>query len=106
MAITRNDPPIFVLRPNPFSPRAKIVGNMRDMKKLVKNTAQNPTWDQNPQGHEHNVGDAVRAHELVGCDEAHQIRRSESANSEGGKRATQEVSRNLLRLIRILLDIL
>jgi hypothetical protein len=29
------DPPIFVFGPNSFTPSAKIVGNMTDMKKLV-----------------------------------------------------------------------
>ena len=37
------DPPILVFGPSSFIPNAKIVGNMRDMKKLVKNTAHNPT---------------------------------------------------------------
>ena len=36
-AITISDPPILVFGPSPFSPRAKIVGNMSDMKRLVNN---------------------------------------------------------------------
>jgi hypothetical protein len=42
MAITIIDPPIFVLDPNPLIPSAKIVGNMRDIKKLVRKIDQSP----------------------------------------------------------------
>ena len=35
MAIMMNDPPNFVFTPNPLTPRAKIVGNISDIKKLV-----------------------------------------------------------------------
>ena len=42
IAITSNDPPSLVLGPKPFSPRAKIVGNISDMKKLVANSAYKP----------------------------------------------------------------
>ena len=37
------DPPIFVFGPNPFTPSAKIVGNMTDMKKLVSSIAHTPS---------------------------------------------------------------
>ena len=43
MAITINDPPNFVFGPKPFKPRAKMVGNISDMKKLVKKIAQSPS---------------------------------------------------------------
>ena len=39
IAITISDPPSFVLGPNPLIPRAKIVGNIKDMKKLVRKIA-------------------------------------------------------------------
>jgi len=42
IAITSSEPPIFVLGPSPFNPSAKIVGNIRDIKKLVRNTHHNP----------------------------------------------------------------
>src|SRR5277367_669042 len=41
-AITISDPPIFVFGPSPFNPSAKIVGNISDMKKLVRKIAQRP----------------------------------------------------------------
>ena len=43
IAITIIDPPSFVLGPSPLIPRAKIVGNIKDMKKLVRKNAQTPT---------------------------------------------------------------
>jgi len=42
IAITMNEPAIFVFGPRPFKPSAKIVGNISDIKKLVRNTAQSP----------------------------------------------------------------
>jgi len=37
------DPPSFVLGPSFLIPKAKIVGNISDMKKLVKKIAHSPT---------------------------------------------------------------
>jgi hypothetical protein len=48
MAITINDPPIFVFWSRPAMPRAKIVGNMTDMKKLVTKMAHRPTQPGKP----------------------------------------------------------
>src|SRR5450432_786318 len=42
IAITSSDPPSFVFGPSPFNPSAKIVGNISDIKKLVRNNAHNP----------------------------------------------------------------
>src|SRR5664279_1729522 len=47
IAITSSEPPIFVFGPSPFKPIAKIVGNMSDMKKLVRNTHHNPNQPGN-----------------------------------------------------------
>jgi len=40
--IPKREPPIFVLGPRPRRPSAKMVGNMTDMKKLVRKMAQRP----------------------------------------------------------------
>jgi hypothetical protein len=42
IAMTINDPPTLLSAPRPWRPRAKIVGYMRDMKKLVAKSAQTP----------------------------------------------------------------
>jgi hypothetical protein len=42
MATTIIDPPIFVFGPSPWIPNAKMVGNMRGMKKLVRKIDQSP----------------------------------------------------------------
>ena len=36
------DPPILVFGPNPLTPKANMVGNINDMKKLVRNIAHKP----------------------------------------------------------------
>ncbi len=41
--ITNNEPPSLVLVPRSFIPRAKIVGNIRDIKKLVMNSDHIPS---------------------------------------------------------------
>ena len=41
--ITIIEPPSFVLGPSSFRPRAKMVGNIKDMKKLVRNIDHRPT---------------------------------------------------------------
>src|SRR5271154_2009582 len=43
IAMTRKEPPILVWGPRPLSPSAKIVGNISDMKKLVRKRHQKPT---------------------------------------------------------------
>jgi len=47
MAIIMNEPPSFVFRPKHFTPNAKIVGNMSDIKKLVRKIDQTPTHPGN-----------------------------------------------------------
>src|SRR5664279_3275636 len=47
MDITSSEPPILVFGPSPFKPIAKIVGNISDMKKLVRNTHHNPNQPGN-----------------------------------------------------------
>ena len=42
IAITMHEPPSLVFGPNSFNPSAKIVGNINDMKKLVRKIAQSP----------------------------------------------------------------
>src|SRR5207244_7115853 len=42
IAMTINEPPILVFGPSPFSPRAKIVGNISDIKRLVRKMAHSP----------------------------------------------------------------
>ena len=43
IAITSREPPSFVSSPSPRSPIAKIVGNISDMKKLVRKIAHMPS---------------------------------------------------------------
>ena len=43
MAITISDPPTLLSEPRPWRPRAKIVGYIRDMKKLVRKIVHTPT---------------------------------------------------------------
>jgi hypothetical protein len=47
IAITISEPPSFVFGPNSFNPRPKIVGNISDMKKLVRKIAHNPSQPGN-----------------------------------------------------------
>ena len=42
IAITINDPAIFVFDPSPLIPSAKIVGNINDIKKLDRNIDHTP----------------------------------------------------------------
>ena len=42
MAIIIIDPPIFVFGPRPFTPKAKMVGNISDIKKLDITKSQTP----------------------------------------------------------------
>ena len=42
IAMTINDPPSLVFSPSPLIPNAKMVGNMSDIKKLVRNMDHTP----------------------------------------------------------------
>ena len=65
--MTRSEPAVLVLSPMPLRPRAKMVGNMMDMKRLVvsRHMAPNPAWMNNGDEAEYDVHDGVDSR--AGC---------------------------------------
>ena len=108
MAITIKEPPILVFGPSRFNPNAKIVGNISDMKKLVRNTAHNPTQpgSSTPTRDQRDIHQRVNAQQFTGDDEPHQVSRGEASHAESRQRTGQEISGHSLGLMRGVLDIL
>ena len=108
MAITINDPPSLVFGPSPFRPRAKIVGNMSDMKKLVANNAHRPAQlgRNMAKPTNDNIHHCVRAKQFSGGYEAHKPCRDKPSNAERSKGASEKISRNFFGLVGELLHVL
>ncbi len=108
MAITSKEPPILVLGPSFFNPRAKMVGNISDMKKLVIKSAHNPTQPGRvtADGYQDYVEQGVNAQQFVGGDESHQVGGNKTSDSKSSQSAGEEVSRDFLGLVGVVLHIL
>jgi len=89
IAITRIDPAVLVFSPMPFRPKAKMVGNMMDMKRLV--VSRHPTPSQpgrvTATKSQHDIHGGVDPKQGAGLEALHKPRGGEAADGESSQGA-------------------
>ena len=94
-------------RPSPFTPNAKIVGNMIDIKKLVTMIAIAPATPgmRHAEADQPDIHDRVNRHHARRPEPPHQSRRNKSSQRDKDEVARKKPSRPALREGRVLLHI-
>ena len=94
--------------PSSLIPSAKIVGNMSDMKKLVRKRAPTPPQPrpQNSGANQNDINNSVNSHQVGRLDKFHQIGGRESTHAKCDQRTRKEISGDLFRLVGVVLNVL